>query len=147
VIWIDGRIHCSGSALDTSLSFHARRSASPAVLGAPSRPPPAKLQGLQNSLRLASCNQGTTSQTPAATPTHHKDKATQDCLQAPTAPPPPPPSGYGYRCPISTRPASPARSPFFGPGPSPARPGYMRARTGPARISGPGSDKILGTMG
>jgi hypothetical protein len=95
VIWIDGRIHCSGSALDTSLSFHARRSASPAVLGAPSRPPPAKLQGLQNSLRLASCNQGTTSQTPAATPTHHKDKATQDCLQAPTAPPPPPPSGYG----------------------------------------------------
>jgi hypothetical protein len=28
-----------------------------------------------------------------------------------------------YRCPISTRPASPARSPLFGPGPSPARPG------------------------
>jgi hypothetical protein len=53
----------------------------------------------------------------------------------------------GYRCPISTRPASPARSPLFGPGPSPARPGYMRARAGPARISGPGSDRKLGTVG
>jgi hypothetical protein len=52
-----------------------------------------------------------------------------------------------YRCPISTRPASPARSPLFGPGPSPARPGSMRARAGPARISGPGSDKKLGTVG
>jgi hypothetical protein len=56
-------------------------------------------------------------------------------------------SGDEYRCSISTRPASPARSPFFWPGPSPARPGYMRARAGPARISGLGSDKILGTMG
>jgi hypothetical protein len=27
-----------------------------------------------------------------------------------------------YRCPISTRPVSPARSPLFGPDPSPARP-------------------------
>jgi hypothetical protein len=54
---------------------------------------------------------------------------------------------HRYRCPISTRPASPARSPFFGPGPSPARPGYMQARAGPARISGPGSDRKLGTMG
>jgi hypothetical protein len=52
-----------------------------------------------------------------------------------------------YRCPISTRPVSPARSPLFGPGPSPARPGSMRARAGPARISGPGSDKKLGTVG
>jgi hypothetical protein len=48
---------------------------------------------------------------------------------------------YGYRCPISTKPASPARSPFFGPGPSPARPGYMRARAGPGR---PGTNKRAG---
>jgi hypothetical protein len=52
-----------------------------------------------------------------------------------------------YRCPISTRPVSPARSPLFGSGPSPARPGYMRGRAGPARISGPGSDRKLGTVG
>jgi hypothetical protein len=54
--------------------------------------------------------------------------------------------GLDYRCPISTRPVSPARSPLFGSGPSPARPGYMRARAGPARISGPGSDRKLGTV-
>jgi hypothetical protein len=54
---------------------------------------------------------------------------------------------HSYRCPISTRPVSPARSPLFRPGPSPARPGYMRARAGPARISGPGSDRKLGTVG
>jgi hypothetical protein len=29
--------------------------------------------------------------------------------------------GCGYRWPKSTRPVSPARSPLFGPGPSPAR--------------------------
>jgi hypothetical protein len=33
------------------------------------------------------------------------------------------------------------------PGLSPARPGYMRARAGPARISGPDSDRKLGTVG
>jgi hypothetical protein len=54
---------------------------------------------------------------------------------------------YDYRWPISTRPVSPIRSPLFGPGPSPARPGSMQARAGPARISGPGSDKKLGTVG
>jgi hypothetical protein len=48
--------------------------------------------------------------------------------------------GPTYRCPISTRPASPARSPLF-------RPGYMRTRAGPARISGPDSDRKLGTVG
>jgi hypothetical protein len=52
-----------------------------------------------------------------------------------------------YRCPISTRPASPARSPLFGHGPSLTRPGSMRARADPARISGPGSDRKLGTVG
>ena len=34
--------------------------------------------------------------------------------------------GLSYRCPISTRPASPARSPLFGPGPNPARPGMNK---------------------
>jgi hypothetical protein len=38
--------------------------------------------------------------------------------------------GCGYRFPISTRPASLARSSLFGPGPSPARPGSVRAWTG-----------------
>ena len=52
-----------------------------------------------------------------------------------------------YRWPISTRPASPTRSPLFGLGPSPSRPGSMRARAGPARISGSGSDRKLGTVG
>jgi hypothetical protein len=52
-----------------------------------------------------------------------------------------------YRCPISTRSVSPPRSPLFGPGPSPARPGSMRVRAGPARINGPGSDKKLHTVG
>jgi hypothetical protein len=55
--------------------------------------------------------------------------------------------GHRYRYPISTRPASPTRSPLFWLGPSPTRPGSMRARVGPARISGPGSDKKLGTVG
>jgi hypothetical protein len=52
-----------------------------------------------------------------------------------------------YKWPISTRPASPARSPLFGPGPSLARPGSMRVLAGPTRISGPGSDRKLGTVG
>jgi hypothetical protein len=53
----------------------------------------------------------------------------------------------GYRCPISTRPVSPARSPLFGSGSSPSWPGSMRVRTDPTRISGSGSDKKLGMVG
>jgi hypothetical protein len=53
----------------------------------------------------------------------------------------------GYRWPISTRPASPARSPLFGPDLSPAQPGSMRARADPTQISGSGSNRKLGMVG
>jgi hypothetical protein len=52
-----------------------------------------------------------------------------------------------YRWPISTRPVSLTQSPLFRPGLSPARPDFMWARASPARISGPGSDRKLGTVG
>jgi hypothetical protein len=57
------------------------------------------------------------------------------------------PVSSGYRWPISTRPVSSARSPLFESSPSLPRFDYMRVRIGPARISGPGSDRKLGTVG
>jgi hypothetical protein len=56
-------------------------------------------------------------------------------------------SDVEYRWPISTRPASLAQSPLFGPDPSLARSGSMRVRPGPARISGSVSDRKLGMVG
>jgi hypothetical protein len=48
-----------------------------------------------------------------------------------------------YRCPINTRPVSP----LFRSGPSPARPNFMWTWADPTRVSGPDSDRKLGTVG
>jgi hypothetical protein len=54
---------------------------------------------------------------------------------------------FNYIWLISTTPLGPARSPLFGPDPSPAKSGSMRVRVGPARISGSSPDRKLSTVG
>jgi hypothetical protein len=54
---------------------------------------------------------------------------------------------YTYRWPIRTSPASPARSPLFGPDPSLGWPCSMWAWASPTRISETGSDRKLRTVG
>jgi hypothetical protein len=53
---------------------------------------------------------------------------------------------YNYRWLISTRPVSPARRPLFGHGPSPARPGSMRARPGTNKWAGLGQETRHGGL-